>query len=544
MSNENERKNENNSDKERIPFSFHTFYFVFTYNETKKEFEKGLVSKYWEELKNDSKEDALNNYQVHQYFYKHAREILGFAGEGSVSTNVYRSTLVQKNCSKISIHKPKGKELLEVALDDIKLYSFDHQIGILSYETRFISENAKNWQDNVKEAKYINEYFRRIFPEYIAETKPEEGSDKKENKKYFCGLQPTSIILTGLNNNVEIIEENNDETYERYLEKKNSLSPVVYKLFGEEEDNCKIRSVLDDRMFVCSIICSSNYSKYLLEKREKKNKCKIKYGYEVDEIRSKDLYELIMIDQPDNCCAQDYMVRKYDFEKALYRRWIDYGTIHGVTNYSIICVTGDVQDVRDTVLNPFLRLYTKMAMIVLLQRASLNSFNTKLSECVDKISEEEPSEESLNDVSNLSMQFADFQGKYLMPEVTSQIQGIEIYNMLQRQLGIEKNEQNVQRQLNNVYKTLNAKLELSTKAEQEKTDKALAFLAVLAIVSAFTDAGAFFRDNIGQPLPWIVLIIIVFVIIAHAPFITKAVRSVQEVVERLWKKIINKGDKR
>ena len=146
-----------------------------------------------------------------------------------------------------------------------------------------------------------------------------------------------------------------------------------------------------------------------------------------------------------------------------------------------------------------------------------------------------------------------------MLTATSQIQGIEIYDMLQRQLNIERNEQDIQRQLNNVQKALEAKIELSTKDEQEKTDKALGFLAVLAIFSTLTDFLAFLQEGRSSFMEflngytlgfkwWFITIILVLIIIGLAPCITDIVGYLQKPAEairkRIEKRAKSKGDKK
>ena len=407
------------------PFSVHTFYFVFSYSD-KEEFIKNISNTdagYWKEQNSVYENEKLSDYQAYQYFYPQAREILGISRAdegGATDTKIYASKLVKHPAdsapdehSKIIItYKEEDKEKnIELILDDIHLFLFDNQIGIVSYEAEYYSEDRKDWEQNVRTIKYINEYFRRIFPEYIAKSTESE-------EKYFCALQPLAVELKNLNTtfNEGCISEKysgSDSTvYEKYLKKKNSLSPIVYNLFGENEEGCNINPILDDRMFVCSIICSSGYSEYLMNNNGEK------YAYEFDENVGRDVYELIMIDKAGGCCVQDQNMRNQDLDKALYRRWMGWKTLHAITNYSMVCVTGDMDAVLDGVVNPFLRLYTRMAMIVLLQRASLIKFKNELGASVNKISTEAPSDDNLNELSSLSLQFADFQGKYLMPEVT------------------------------------------------------------------------------------------------------------------------------
>lgn len=109
--------------------------------------------------------------------------------------------------------------------------------------------------------------------------------------------------------------------------------------------------------------------------------------------------------------------------------------------------------VQDSVINPFLVLYVQMAILVLAQRASLISFDAKITNCVSgaQSSETELSGSMLRDLIDLSEAFAIFQGEIMIQEVTSQIQGIELYERLQKMLFVERLEANIQRQMRNLY---------------------------------------------------------------------------------------------
>ena len=52
---------------------------------------------------------------------------------------------------------------------------------------------------------------------------------------------------------------------------------------------------------------------------------------------------------------------------------------------------------------------------------------------------------------DLQQRFAIFQGELLLTEVTPQIQGIELYDKLQKMLFIPQLEKNIQNQMNNLY---------------------------------------------------------------------------------------------
>jgi len=156
---------------------------------------------------------------------------------------------------------------------------------------------------------------------------------------------------------------------------------------------------------------------------------------------------------------------------------------------------------------PFLVLYVQMAVLAQVQRASLLAFDRRITEAIQnahgKFSEMEG--KILDSLIEIEEDFAIFQGQLLLQEVTPQIQGIEIYERLQRMLFIDKLETSVQRQLNNLYEIAESRRakqqekQYRDRKDQEKRDKEdaeekshrqesfLSTLAVLSIFSAWTD---------------------------------------------------------
>ena len=78
----------------------------------------------------------------------------------------------------------------------------------------------------------------------------------------------------------------------------------------------------------------------------------------------------------------------------------------------------------------------------------------------------------------------------MLQEVTSQIQGIELYAKLQKMLFVDKLEANIQRQLNNLYEIAEAKQAEEQENKQSRFEAVLGILGILGLVSVATDLAA------------------------------------------------------
>ena len=289
-----------------------------------------------------------------------------------------------------------------------------------------------------------------------------------------------------------------------------------------------IEPAIDDRMFVCCCILDDDYTKSLIRVPSNETDCftdlqkqEHKWRFMEDWDTGCELYALINIDvSAGSCsCQNRRMLDKY-FEEQLYLRWVEWGTIHAVTNHSMLCLTGDPKDVMDSVVNPFLIEYVPMCILGLAQRASLLSYDTQITEAVKKsnLKEKPLAGEMTDNLITLAEQFAVFQGQLLLQEVTPQIQGIELYERIQRMLFIPELEKNIQCQLNNLYQIAEANRAKQDSEKDQKMQGAFTAIAILAIASAWVDSYDFFlhlvtKEDFTVPLWWGVFAVILVVVI-------------------------------
>ena len=177
------------------------------------------------------------------------------------------------------------------------------------------------------------------------------------------------------------------------------------------------------------------------------------YAYQLDSEIADELYSLVFIDSGQTSCQNDQMTQKL-LDKHIYARWIKLGTIHAVTHHSMVCITGEKDEyVLASVVNPFLSQYVQMAILVLVQRASIINFDQRSADLTRGVEKRGKPIERKKIISFLNLQeaYVSFQNQLLFFEVTAQEQGIEIYEMLSESLYVEKEKERLDQELQNLY---------------------------------------------------------------------------------------------
>lgn len=495
-------------------YSYHTFLYPFLWNNdeniSREKFESALLE-FWTEdnmitaqntLSSIERPNPWNNeeqprldYQVFQYFNAAAREVL-FRGNGDIVHGwVYRPGKVHnKGIYQIDA---KGKNY-KLNVNHIRLRLFNTGVGILAFELEYPLPAGGREQAR-KDVLEINEYGRRLYPEYLPYTIDGDGSFDKEN---ICASRITLDLGEGVVFKEEIkkkaeahIDQKTGDLANSYLNDPLQNKNFIKTLLLGEDQKFQIVPAIDDRMFVCCCILDSDYVDHFLGYPAwPDDQCigvrqMAFWKFMKDWETGKELYALTNIDAGKSSCQNRVMLNQY-FEEQLYLRWLEIGTIHAVTNHSMVCLTSPY--VMDSVVNPFLIEYVQMVILVQAQRASLLAFDSCITETIRSVRGKQGTMEIriLDRLIELEENFAVFQGQMLLQEVTPQIQGIELYEKLQKMLFIGKLEKGVQQQLNNLYEIAESKR--AKQQEQQRIDEENAmrrqelFFSVFAILGIFS----------------------------------------------------------
>ena len=183
--------------------------------------------------------------------------------------------------------------------------------------------------------------------------------------------------------------------------------------------NYQVRPVIDDRMYTLCYIAKDGKAADLHH-----------YGYRDDERASDFWYRFIYVDGEEITCFSPEMKKRL-IEEATYDRWMDHPegcSLYGISRYDFMLYSSH------GLLHTHLRtIYFKMAILALAQRATILRFSDEITEILSghskKIAERS---------SQLYFDYIYFINRLHFREVTPQEQGIELYDMMMKQMQIEK----------------------------------------------------------------------------------------------------------
>ena len=485
----------------RRPYSYHTFIFPFLYqdgtkNVSRKDFTRCLHKGFEQDIfmSQPGMENTVE-YSRFRYFNRAARNAIYTTqwNDEAVVWN-YRFNIEsiarntenakdwvenEKGCDNPArMVIKKGKFQANLAVNGIRLKLFDTGVGMLIFEL----ENYELSDEN--SVIIINEYGRRVFMPYVI---PPDG---------ICYDCADEVILQ-YGNETPLYEDARISGGAVGKTDEIILSPVIRYLLtgektvttvlGEGSDKFYIEPIIDDRMFVACIYSSSGFVGDMGKwDAERKNYCYI--SDPMDDLSSKSsnaatrFYKMVFVDKEEPTCKNRVMLSDLNREHS-YARWIEQGTMTGITEYSMVCITNDVNE-ENHIHIPFLTEYVEMVLLVLAQRASLLAFERAISEVTCK-------KKFKMDVEKIHRRYVAFESELLLSEVTSQQQGIELYDMMLKNLFIGRLTDDLDNQINSLY-------ELHTADHEGRENKLLNFLAVIGAAEIFGNLGS---DLVNALLP-------------------------------------------
>lgn len=484
-------------------------------------------------------DEVFQDYAAYQYFTEAANNVVfNTRGDNAVRCFEYfkkggkyiitkkPGSYKQKKDEKlVVIEEPKSYEL---KINKIRLHVYDIGIAVLVFE---LENHDYKSLDSVNA---INEYGRRInFPFLMTKKKEkneengkenngENNAKKKDDEPLTHKLCADNITIAFPDSNITFKEDfsktlNNVE--EQIKNGKISLSHVMNPIQGLLDggnkaneitanplhtDKFYIKPCVDDRMFVCCMIMDDKLSTELqgigsdeisfindVDKRLEKgadgeiydvaDKYHESYmlGWSDEETLSSRLYKFLYVETDLSC--QDCSMKKELLYNSVYRRWINSGTIYGITHHSLMCVNNGNSAIIDNVINPFLTIYIQIAILVLAQRSAILLLEDDASRVSERFNAQNTiTQDGISDIEDLQAKYVKVQNQLLLAEVTVQEQGVEIYDMLRKQLYIEKNTNDLNDEMNNlrdVANIANARLERESDEKEEERQERLETVA-------------------------------------------------------------------
>ncbi|WP_442765132.1 hypothetical protein [Sulfurospirillum cavolei] len=441
-----------------VLYSYHTFMFPFV-------LENQFVperSKWGEAKKFEIK--SPRDFNEYNYFYPYVQKVLYQREEESAAK--YFEYTAQLGTYVITCKQ--GNFTLEV--DGISLRLFSTDVGILSF-------NLKNTKHSKpQDILAINDFGRRIYPAFL-------GDDGTKTPKENFLAESIALKIEGQEELFEDFSYFDD--MKRADENPDRLPKFISALLGEE---AKIRPIIDDRMFVLSFCMNDAITSQLGD-------------YENNDW----WYRYLFIDGNAKTCQSKKMMQSL-LQHSTYDRWLNDGTLFGISRYSFVCVTSFG---AGFLLTHMQTMYFQMVTLLLAYRASILKFAHEVTEI-----SKDP-DNKIKDMMALHEQYLKFINHLFFREVTAQEQGIELFDKAMSIMNIEKSLKDLQSDIAELHAFADLKNEKRRQKSLDKIGKIGAYVLVPTLIAGIfgmnTLDDGWFKDN---NLLWTLGIIVISGILA------------------------------
>lgn len=343
-----------------------------------------------------------------------------------------------------------GENVYELKVDAINLNLYSTGVGILSFSL---------YNEKYPEPEHvfrINQVGRRVFPPFM-------------NSVESRGIIAHSIEIKGMVGRGYGYRED----FKRYNNKmSNQPASFITEMIHEVAENVNLKPVIDDRMFVqcwykndewSNEFCGNNYNEFL---------------------SSSQWYEFVFVDDLGTMSCQNRTMQQEIIKKATYERWQQWNSLYGISRYSMMYLTNS--GCLDFLLTNFETMYSRMAELILVQKASVLRFSAE----VTNLSNMETKGSFSAKVSSLYKEYIRFVNQIHFREISAQDQGIEMYQRLYEAMNIEKHVEKLDEEIGELYNYVSLKED----RKNNNTISQLTWIATIAVPMTVM-AGIFGMNN-------------------------------------------------
>ena len=425
---------------------------------------------------------SLVQYNEANYFYDFVRPVL--YGDDKAKFQVHYQHQKARGSHYLIHHQPSNT-IFKLEVDDIGVSFYNTGVGVLSIHC--YNREHQEPDDILK----INQFGRRVFPPFYGTNDPLVGSQEFfEDENWAAGLERVKKKELA---NALVFEKDgeawaiDDFTTPNTGPSLDAIPEMLNQLFPRSLVKIvHFTPVLDDRMFVVCWYGNDELAN------------KIKTFDSISNDDSNDWwYKYVFVDGGMRTCQNDDLALQL-LKGSTNTRWINYGTLYGISRYSLVCLTGTLEQLQKPWANAaFLishmqTIYFKLAELALVQRACLMRF----SEEVTAIADLHHGDKHLPaKAGSLTRQFIRFINKIYFREVTAQDQGIEMYDKLMEQMRIHQQKDELDKEIQELHQYV------TLEEERKRNDK----LDVLTYLGSFFIGPSFicgylalydFNDNV------------------------------------------------
>lgn len=426
----------------------------------------------------------FDQYNEFNYFYSHVREILydiktddSIENEDLINHFEYQ---ISPNEDLYYCIKPLNGDPYSLKIESILLNIYNTGTGILSFHLRNYKDTTSS--DDILR---INQFGRRLYPPFFGLSDFSALSGEPDESTPFWSLklvkekELADKIWIGRkdSNGMDPSDLCEDFTkYQNIFEQskyKHRLPSIISKLFPEnfllekhktsEKEKAKgieLHPIIDDRMFVICWYANSEIS----------DKLCVRSSSEIH--LSEWWYKYVFVDHDDTTCKNEKMFREL-IEQSTYNRWSDYGTFFGISRYSFVVLAS--RSAPLFVLRHVQTLYYKMAELCLIQRATVLSFTDEVTHISQEMLKEKSSKKIFQKIASLYKMYLVFINRIFFKEVTAQDQGIEIYDMIQKNMRINEDVFAIDKQIEELHNYAGFE-------KENENNELLSFITVVGVI--------------------------------------------------------------
>ena len=383
--------------------------------------------------------DIEDSYNERVYFYDFARKALFDDCKCDEKDPILMEFYIDLRKEYLNTYtiNLKSSKSYSLKIESVNVVFYNTNVGVLSF--KLINDEYDNFDDILK----INDFGRRIYPQYLSADESKNTYSLDNVKNSFLA----DSITVNINGNCIC------DTFERFSDVKfaefwkdpsndqNLIPKYIKDIFPEsflgDTGNYKILPIVDDRMFVMSWYANDGLIESL--KHIECDYGEYFYNYCINE----DWYKYVFVDN-DAVTNENYFFRKEELTKSTYGRWIDQGSLFGITNYSFVFLGKNEWFQKNVILKHIKTMYYRIAFLSLAQKATFLHFSERINEIDD------------SEAIGLHKKYLDFMNNVYFNEVTAQVQGIDLYNMLNEKMNLKERVRELQRD----FKELSMNLEL------------------------------------------------------------------------------------
>ncbi len=416
------------------------------------------------------------HYNEYTYYHDFVRKIIFDTRDQSTGNDVMRhyrfNGLTELAFFEFSV-VPFETKKYNLSLKGLHLHIYKTGVGVLSFDFENFDQTTSK-----KDILIINEYGRRIYPQFTS-----DGFDLTAVKTAFL---PDTVKYSydGMVIREERFESFSGEQFKKNMRYSESFIPPKYIMdlfdrvhFGyhnsKGQSGLFIEHITDDRMFVVSWYGNNEIAQELGNQKQDQ------YGYE----NSNWWYCYLFGDKETPSISHNRMMVT-QIKEHTYCRWAGYGTLFGITRDTFVCVSSDIPTLArfnaPPIKDHMITIYYQMVLLGLVQRASVLNFSGEVSDLSHEAYDLD-TESMQEKVKQLYRSYIEFINKVYYREVTSQIQGIELYQLMQRVMNIEKEVTD----LDNEITELHQYVSLLQDKERNKQSMLLNLLAVWFLPASF-----------------------------------------------------------